>query len=176
MRRGEARAPLRWMLLAAAFTAGCGTAGTAAPDERGPLARAKTFLAAGDYRRAIDMCQLEATARPSASSYVYVTYVYQALDAYLDALAKADQWVAVEQVARSLSGGRPEELLEAPDVLARIAKELIQDAARRQADVAAAQATRLDRDTAARLWSEQKRWRAEQPEGWWFGVPREWGW
>lgn len=166
----------RWVLTAVVLTTGCGTVGTANLDESRPLSRAKTFLAAGDYRRAIDMCQLEATVRPSVSSYVYVTYVYQALDAYLEALAKADQWVQVEQVARNLSGGRPEELLDAPDVLARVAKELIQDAARRQADVAAAQATRLDPDTAARLWREQKHWRVEQPDRWWFGVPQEWKW
>jgi hypothetical protein len=156
--------------------AACGTMGTAAPDRSAPLSRAEIFLSAADYRRAIEACQQEVLERPSAASYVYLTYVYQALDAYVDSLAKADRWVLVEQLARSLSSQRPDELLEAPDVLARIAKELIQDAAKRQADVAAGMATRLDGEGAARLWEQQTRWRQQRPDGWWLGVPREWGW
>jgi hypothetical protein len=140
------------------------------------LARAKTFLAAADYRRAIESCQQEVAERPSAAAYVYVTYVYQALDAYIDALARADRWVLVEQLARSLGSQRPEEMIEQPDVLARIAKELIQDAARRQADVAAGMAARLDADRVNMLWMQQTRWREQRPDGWWLGVPPEWGW
>jgi hypothetical protein len=140
------------------------------------LVRATTFLAAADYRRAIDSCQQELAERPSAAAYVYVTYVYQALDAYVEALAQADRWVLVEQLARSLGSQRPEELLEQPDVLARIAKELIQDAARRQADVAAGMAARLDAEQTNKLWGQQTRWREQHRDGWWLGVPSEWEW
>jgi len=146
-----------------------------APSERAAqLQRTHIFLSAADYRRAIEVCQREVSERPSAASYLYLTYVYQALDAYVDSLARADRWVQVEQLVRSLSSGRPDELLDQPDVLARIAKELIQDAARRQADVAAAMAARLDEAVVARLWSEQQRWRRTRPEDWWLGVPPEW--
>lgn len=155
----------------------CEQTGIGAPPEVvSPLQRATVFLSAADYRRAIEACQQEVSERPSAASYIYLTYVYQALDAYVDSLARADRWVLVEQLARSLSSGRPEELLDQPDVLARIAKELIQDAARRQADVAAAMAARVDAAAVSRLWSEQQRWRQTRPEGWWLGAPPEWKW
>lgn len=156
---------------------GCGTPGrsigSGLPSN---LERAKVFLAAADYRRAIEACRQEILEHPSASSYVYLTYVHQALDAYVDSLARADHWVLVEQLALSLSPGRPEELLDSPDVLARIAKELIQEAARKQSDVTAAMATRLDARAVAVLWTQQKRWREAQPEGWWLGIPPEWTW
>ncbi|MBI3356446.1 MAG: hypothetical protein HY038_06705 [Nitrospirae bacterium] len=156
---------------------GCG-AFEAGTDRGGSsnLQRAKTFLAAADYRRAIEACQKEVTERPSATSYVYLTYVYQALDAYLDSLVRSDRWVLVEQLALSLSPGRPEDLLDSPDVLARIAKELIQESTRKQSDAAAAMATRLDAPTVGTLWTQQKRWRDTQPDGWWLSVPLEWGW
>jgi len=161
---------------AMALSLGC-AAPTAAPSHTTtPLQRAKVFLAAADYRRALEACQQEITERPSAAGYVYLTYLFQALDAYIESLARADRWVQVEQLARSLSSGRPEELLDQPDVLARIAKELIQDSARRQADVAAAMAARLDDRTVARLWTEQQQWRQQRPEGWWLGVPPAWNW
>lgn len=140
------------------------------------LQRAKVFMAAADYRRAIEACQQEIAERPSVNSYVYLVYVYQALDAYIESLTKGDRWVQVEQLARSLFPGRPEELVDSPDVLARIAKELIQDAARRQADVTAAMAARLDEAAVAALWTQQTRWREIRPDGWWFGAPPEWGW
>jgi hypothetical protein len=145
-------------------------------DSRANLARARTFLAAGDFRRAIEACQQEVAERPSARSYVYLTYVYQAVDAYVDALAKADRWVQIEQLSISLAPGRPEDLLDPPESLARIAKELIQESVRKQSDVAAAMADRLDKREVARLWTQQKSWRARSPEGWWFGVPAEWDW
>lgn len=160
-----------------AVSFGCGVLGVGA-DHGIPsnLQRAKVFLSAADYHRAIEACQKEITERPSASSYVYLTYVYQALDAYLDSLARTDRWVLVEQLALSLSPGRPEELLDSPDVLARIAKELIQQSTRKQSDAAAAMATRLDAQAVAALWTQQKRWRDTQPDRWWFGVPLEWAW
>jgi hypothetical protein len=156
---------------------GCGTLG-AQPSivTHSNLQRAKIFLTAADYRRAIEACQQEVAEHPSAASYVYLTYVYHALDAYLASLAQADRWVAVEQLVRSLSSGRPDELIDSPDVLARIAKELLHDSAIKQADLTAAMATRLDEPRVRALWRQQQSWRDQQPERWWFGVPLEWEW
>ena len=94
--------------------------------EQSSFQRTGVFLAAADYRRAIEECQRIVMERPSAESYAVLTYVYQALDAYVESLAKADRWVAVELLAASLGTGRPEELLDSPDVLARVAKEFEQ--------------------------------------------------
>ena len=159
------------------FFVGCGTF-SAQPSvvTHANLQRAKIFLAAADYRRAIEACQQEVTDHPSAASYVYLTYVYHALDGYLASLAQADRWVAVEQLVRSLSSSRPDELIDSPDVLARIAKELLHDSATKQADVAAAMATRLDEPRVHVLWRQQQSWRDQQPERWWLGVPLEWEW
>lgn len=143
---------------------------------RDHLRRAKVYLAAADYRRAIEACQREIEEAPSAASYVYLTYVYQALDGYVEHLAKSDQWVPIELLYRSLVLTSTQDLVDPPDVLARIAKEMIQDGARRQSDVAAAMAARLDKELVARLWRAQTAWRAAKPEGWWTGVPDEWGW
>jgi DNA-binding ferritin-like protein len=140
------------------------------------LQRAKLFLAAGDFRRAIEACQHEIAEHPSAERYVYLTYVYQALDAYAEFLGKTDQWVQMEQLYLNLATGRPEDLVDPPDVLARIAKELIQSAAQKQSDVTAAMATRLDDTLVKRLWIQQTAWRKAHPESWWFGVPPEWAW
>lgn len=140
------------------------------------LQRAKTYLAAGDFRRALDACRQEVNARPSVEAYVYLTYVYQALDAYVEFLAKSDQWVSLEHLYLNLVTGKPEDLVDAPDVLSRIAKELIQSGARQQADIAAELATRLDSAAVARLWSQQTAWRKVKPDGWWFGIPPEWSW
>ncbi len=140
------------------------------------LARAKVFLAAGDFRRALEACQREVADRPSVKSYVYLTYLYQAVDGYLDSLAKEDRWVAVEHLYLNLATGKPEDLLDPPDVLARIAKELIQAAAQKQSDVTAAMAARLDAATVAQLWQQQTAWRQSRPRDWWLGVPPEWGW
>ena len=60
-------------------------------DQRSHLSRAKVFLQAGDFRRAVDACQEEVRERPSAASYLYLTYVYQALDRYLEHLAQTDE-------------------------------------------------------------------------------------
>lgn len=140
------------------------------------LQRAKVFLAAGDYRRAVEACRQEVMDHPSAEAYSYLTYVYQALDAYAESLAKADQWVSMELLSLNLTSGRPEDLTDPPDVLARIAKEMIQQAVRKQSDVTAALATRLDQATTARVWVQQAAWRKSKPDGWWFGVPPEWMW
>lgn len=140
------------------------------------LQRAKVYLAAGDFRRAIDACRHEVDARPTAEAYLYLTYVYQALDAYVESLAKADQWVALEHLYLSFVTGKPEDLVDAPDVLTRIAKELMQSGARQQADVTAAMANRLDPAIVSLLWPQQTAWRRAKPDGWWFGIPSEWQW
>ncbi len=140
------------------------------------LQRAKIFLAAGDFRRALEACQQEVRDRPSGESYLYLTYVYQAIDAYVEFLAKQDRWVAVEHLYLNLAMGRTEDLVDPPDVLARIAKEVIQGAVQRQFDVTAAMAARLDQGVVARLWERQTAWRRAHPDDWWFGVPDGWNW
>lgn len=140
------------------------------------LQRAKVFLAAADYRRAVEACRQEVADHPSAETYSYLTYMYQALDAYVDSLAKTDQWVSMELLYVNLATGRPEDLTDPPDVLARIAKEIIQQAAQRQSDVTAAMATRLDRAATERVWAQQTAWRKSKPVGWWLGIPPEWAW
>jgi tetratricopeptide (TPR) repeat protein len=140
------------------------------------LQRAKVHLAAGDYRRAIEACQKEVNEAPSAESYVYLTYAYLALDGYVETMAQQERWVAIEQAYLNLATRGTEDLVDPPDVLARIAKEIIQGAAQKQADVTAAMAKRLDLATAERLWREQTEWRKARPDTWWSGVPDVWGW
>ncbi len=118
----------------------------------------------------------EVEEAPSAASYVYLTYVFQAIDGYLDHLATTDRWVGVEQLYWNLISQGPQDLTDPPDVLARIAKEIIQESSRKQSDVTAAMAARLDASEVARLWKQQTAWRNERPVGWWAGVPAEWGW
>lgn len=161
-----------WSLL---WLSGCGGHPAVVAQEDASLQRTRVFLAAADYRRAIEERQHSVMERPSALSYVVLTYIYQALDAYVESLAKADRWVEVELLAVSLGAGRPEDLLDSPDILARIAKELIQASARKQGDVSAAMAARLDERTTARLWKEQQAWRHRHADGWWLGMPEEWG-
>lgn len=163
--------------LAAGLLAGCQTLPSdVRPIEPTNLQRAKIFLAAGDFRQAVEACQQEVKERPGAESYVYLTYVYQALSAYVESLAQSDEWVAMEHVYLNLTAGGPEDLTDPPNVLARIAKEMIQEAARQQADVTAELATRLDSSTTSRLWMQQNGWRKAKPNGWWFGIPPEWFW
>jgi len=52
---------------------------TSSAPSRDHLKRAKIFLAAGDYRRALEACQREVDEAPSAESYIYLTYVYQTI-------------------------------------------------------------------------------------------------
>jgi tetratricopeptide (TPR) repeat protein len=164
-------------LLAAGELLGCVAPPLSAqPAEPTNLQRAKVFLAAGDFRRAVEACTQEVHDHPSTESYLYLTYVYQALDAYVESLAKADQWVTMEHLYLNLIAGGPEDLVDPSNVLARIAKEMIQSAAHQQADVAAEQATRLDPSAVARIWAQQTAWRKIQPDGWWFAVPPEWAW
>lgn len=158
----------------------CPACGSLPPSASQPhptnLQRAKIFLAAADYRRAVEACRQEVQERPSAESYLYLTYVYQALDAYVESLAKTDQWVAMEHVYLNLTSGAPDDLVDPPNVMARIAKEMIQSAAHQQADVTAELATRLDAAVVARVWPQQTAWRKISPNGWWFAAPPEWAW
>ncbi|WP_447972847.1 hypothetical protein [Nitrospira sp. Kam-Ns4a] len=183
MNPSVARAPrVRWlggMLLASLLCVAPAQAGPSearSDDGPGHLKKAKIFLAAGDYRRAVEACQRQVDEFPSAESYVYLTYVYHALDGYLDHLAKNDRWVQVGQLYLNLAFRGSEDLVDPPDVLARIAKEVIQDSVRQQSDISAAMAARLDNQTVARLWKQQTAFRQARPESWWAGVPDEWAW
>ncbi|MCS6263387.1 MAG: hypothetical protein H8K11_06470, partial [Nitrospira sp.] len=84
--------------------------------------------------------------------------------------------VRVEQLYLNLSTGRSEDLIDPPDVLARIAKEVIQQAVQRQSDVTAAMAARLDEALVRQFWQEQDAWRRARPTDWWSGAPAEWHW
>ncbi len=147
-----------------------------ATDVLSNLQRAAVFLRAGDYRHAVEACQAEVRELPSVRSYIFLTYVYHALDGYLEHLSNTDQWVRVEQLYLNLVTGRTEDLADPPDVLARIAKELIQQAVQRQADVTGAMASRLDEAVARQMWQEQAAWRKAKSTDWWSGVPSEWRW
>ena len=171
------RSSLSWSVAIVLCLTGCSasppTANVSPPTH---LHRAKIFLAAGDFRRAVEACRQEVQDHPSARSYLYLTYVYQALDAYVESLAKADQWVAMEHLSLNLSSGGMEDLLDPPNVLARMAKEMIQAAARQQSDVTSELATRLDPSVVSVVWPQQTAWRKAKPEGWWFTVPPQWEW
>jgi len=86
-----------------------------------PLVRAKVYLAAGDYRRAVEACQMNVDQAPSVESYVYLIYVYHALDGYLEWLAKRDEWVKVGQLSLSMVHRGTMDLVDPPDLLARMA-------------------------------------------------------
>ena len=147
-----------------------------APDKPGYLRRAKVFLAAGDYRRALDACLFHLWEQPSVESYVYLTYVYHAIDGYMTHLAAKDRWVAIEHLFLNLAARGADDLIDPPDVLARMAKEIMHGALQKQSDVTSAMAARLDREVVNRLWKEQSAWRAARPDDWWAGVPDAWGW
>ena len=162
-------------LCSALWSAGCAVRPAIEKADPTPSEKIRVFLSAADYRHAIETAQRQVAERPSVYSYVLLTYVYQALDAYIEALARADRWVGIELLAASLSSGKPDELLDSPDVLPRIAKELIQSSARRQSDVAAAMATRVDEPATTMLWGQQRSWRERHPNSWWLGMPDQWG-
>jgi len=138
------------------------------------LAKVNLFLAAGDYRRALEACQREIDEAPSAASYIHLTYVYQAIDAYLEHLLQKERWMAVEHLYLNLAYRDTEDLIDPPGGLARMAKEMIQASVRQQSDVSAAMANRLDKAGSDRLWVEQAQWRATNPEIWWQGLPSAW--
>jgi hypothetical protein len=138
------------------------------------MAALHVYLAAGDYRRALDVSHREIDGAPSAASYIHLTYVYQAIDAYLEHLSQEERWMAVEHLYLNLAYRATEDLVDPPGGLARMAKEMIQTSVRQQSDVSAAMAHRLDRTESDRLWQEQAQWRAAHPTSWWQGVPESW--
>ena len=143
---------------------------------RPPLARAKVYLAAGDYRRAIEACQRQIDHSPSVESYVYLLYVYHALDGYAEWLAQRDEWVKVGQLSLSLFTRGAMDLVDPPDMMPRMAKELLREGIRQHYDMVAGQANRLDTPRADRLWLEMRVWKKAHPDTWWAGVPEAWPW
>lgn len=142
----------------------------------GHLQRAKIYLAAGDYRRAILACQQHLDLAPSVDAYVYLTYVYHAVDGYLTDLAQKDEWVKVGQLALSLYTRGTLDIIDPPDPMARVAREMIQEGLRQQFDLTAAMANRLDHERVNALWTELTAWKESHPDSWWAGVPPQWGW
>ena len=63
--------------------------------------KANIYMVAGDYRRALEACQKEIDNAPSVEAYIPVTYVFHALDPYLDHLAREEGWNSVEQLHRN---------------------------------------------------------------------------
>jgi tetratricopeptide (TPR) repeat protein len=138
------------------------------------MVKANLYLTAGDYRRALEVCQRNIDDAPSAASYIHLTYVYQAIDAYLEHLSQQERWMAVEHLYLNLAYRDTEDLVDPPGGLARMAKEMIQTSVRQQSDVSAAMANRLDKAESDRLWREQAKWRAANPHTWWQSVPTTW--
>ena len=142
----------------------------------GDLARAKIFLQVGDYRRAVEACQQNIAHNPSVEAYVYLAYVYQAIDGYLAFLAKKEDYVKVEQLSLNLTAREVIDIIDPPNVMPRMAQELIHEGLRQQFDITAAMANRLNRARTDELWLQQSAWRKAQPDSWWAGVPQEWQW
>ncbi len=138
------------------------------------MERTGLYLQAGDYRRALEACEQGIHDRPSAETYLHLTYVYQAIDAYLEQLSKEESWMAVEQLYLNLAYRHTEDLVDPPGGLARMAKEMIQTSVRQQADVSAAMAVRLSKPVSDRLWQEQTQWRNAHPTTWWQAFPDAW--
>ncbi|MDA0738929.1 MAG: hypothetical protein O2999_09545 [Nitrospirae bacterium] len=163
---------MTWMFL------GLGVAG--ASDESGqadrPLHRAKIYLMAGDYRRAVEACQLQIDRSPSVESYVYLIYVYHAIDGYVEWLAKQDNWGEVGRLSLSMVNRGTMDLVDPPNMLSRMAKEILKEGLRQQFDVAAGMANRLNKSRADELWLERKAWEEAHPTNWWSGVPESWNW
>lgn len=132
------------------------------------------YLMAGDYRRALESCEQAIQELPSVEAYLHLTYVYQAIDAYLEQLSKDESWTAVEQLSLNLAYRHTEDLVDPPGGLARMAKEMIQTSVRQQSDVSAAMAVRLNKAESDRLWQEQAQWRNAHPTEWWRAFPDSW--
>ena len=168
---------LGWCLTGTSVSvADAGDGPRAVPTIDPPLARAKVYLAAGDYRRAVEACQMNIDQSPSVESYVYLIYVYHALDGYLERLSKRDEWVKVGQLSLSMVNRGTMDLVDPSDLLARMAKELLHEGIRQQYDLVAGMANRLDRTRADELWLEVRAWEKARPDNWWAGVPEQWQW
>ncbi len=140
------------------------------------LARAKVFVQAGDYRRAVEACQRNIDQHPSVEAYVYLAYVYQAIDGYLAYLVKQEDYGKVEQLSLNLTAREVIDIIDPPNVMPRMAQELIHEGLRQQFDITASMANRLNRARTDELWVQQSAWRESQPDSWWSGVPLEWKW
>jgi len=149
-------------------------AGVMAGAIRTGLAKTHIYLNAGDYRRALEACQKDIDDAPSVEAYIHVTYVFHAIDAYLDYLSREERWSTVEQLYLNLAYKDPQDLIDPPGGLARMAKEMIQTSVQQQSDVSAAMATRLNKNEADRLWQQQTQWRQANPQTWWTGIPDAW--
>ncbi len=134
----------------------------------------RVYLMAGDYRRALELCERTIQEMPSAEAYLHLTYVYQAIDAYLEQLSRDESWMAVEQLHLNLAYRHTEDLVDPPGGLTRMAKEMIQTSVRQQSDVNAAMAVRLNKTESDRLWQEQAQWRKAHPASWWRALPDSW--
>ena len=168
---------LGWCLTGTGVSvADVGNGPRALPGIQHPLTRAKVYLAAGDYRRAVEACQMNIDQSPSVESYVYLIYVYHALDGYLESLSKRDEWVKVGQLSLSMVNRGTMDLVDPPDMLARMAKEILHEGIRQQYDVVAGMANRLDRTRAGDLWLEVRAWEKTRPDNWWAGGPEQWKW
>jgi len=82
--------------------------------------------------------------------------------------------MTVEQLYLNLAYKDPQDLIDPPGGLARMAKEMIQTGVHQQSDVSAAMATRLNKSVADRLWQQQAQWRKTNPDMWWSGIPDAW--
>ena len=149
-------------------------AGVAAGSVRTSVTKAHIYLVAGDYRRALEACQREIDDAPSVEAYIRLTYVFHAIDAYLDHLSREERWNTVEQLYLSFAYKDPQDLIDPPGGLARMAKEMIQTGVHQQSDVSAAMATRLNKSETDRLWQQQAQWRKANPQTWWTGFPDAW--
>ena len=150
--------------------------GQATPVSRAShVEKTNVYLMAGDYRRALEVCERAIQEMPSVEAYLHLTYVYQAIDAYLEQLSQDESWMAVEQLYINLAYRHTEDLVDPPGGLARMAKEMIQTSVRQQSDVSAAMAVRLDKAESDRLWQEQAQWRKAHPTTWWRAFPEAWG-
>jgi hypothetical protein len=153
--------------------------GETAQPQRPPtreLAGAKVFIQAGDYRRAVEACQRNIDQHPSVEAYVYLAYVYQAIDGYLVSVVKQEDYVKVEQLSLNLTAREVIDIIDPPNVMPRMAQELIHEGLRQQFDITASMANRLNRARTDELWLQQSAWRESQPDSWWSGVPLEWKW
>ena len=131
--------------LSAALASGPAFGGQAADVIADPnMAKANLYLMAGDYRRALETCQRSINEMPSVKGYIRLTYVYQAIDGYLEQLSQDERWMAVEQLYLNLAYRDIEDLVDPPGGLERIAKEMIHTSVRQQSDSSAAMAVRLD--------------------------------
>jgi len=102
--------------------------------------------------------------------------MYHAIDGYLEWLAAKDEWGKVVQLSLSLVDGGTRDLVDPPNMLSRMAKELLHEGLRQQFDITASMANRLNRERVDQLWQEQAVWKAGHPNDWWSGIPESWKW